>query len=349
MRELLALVGLDGVELNNPAFLLALFLLPLVWWLAEQRGGSITYSSNAIAASAPRSWRLRARWVPSACITLAMASLVFALAGPRSADKTTRVKREGIAIMLAVDRSGSMNARDFVEGDESVNRLDAVKRVLREFVLGGDTSGGRPDDLIGVVAFGTFADSVSPLTLDHANLASIVDQLGVATTPQEAATAIGEGLGLAIERLRAHPAKAKVVVLLTDGVNNAGNLDPQQAAELARELGIKVYTVGAGTNGYAPMPVALGNGRYALQPQRVEIDEKTLKAISERTGGLYFNARDAQGLARVYERIDQLERNEITEVRYLQYREHFAWLALAALALVLLGELLNATLLRRLP
>ena len=349
MIDVLDFIGLANLEFKDPTLLLVLLLAPIAWWLAEQRGGSITYSSTSIAKLAPGTWRIRVRWLPGLCFALAVACLAIASAGPRSGDETTRVKREGIAIMLVVDRSGSMDARDFVAEDSSVNRLDAVKRVLRDFVLGSAQSTGRPDDLIGLVAFGTFADSVSPLTLDHANLASIVGQLKVAQEQTEAATAIGEGLGLAVERLRAHPAKAKVVVLLTDGVNNAGNLEPSAAAELAQKYGIKVYTVGAGSNGLAPIPVPLGNGRYALRPMRVAIDEDALKAIGERTGGTYFNARDADGLARVYAQIDALERSEITETRYLQYREHFTWLACAALLLVLIGELLNATLLRRLP
>ena len=336
-------------EFKNPVFLWALLLAPLMFWLASRTTGAIRYSSTALAGVVTPSWRVRLRWIPAALLSIAVALLALALAGPRTGDATTRVQREGIAIMLVVDRSGSMDARDFVEGDYSINRLDAVKRVLRTFVLGGDDTPGRSDDLIGVIAFGTYADSVSPLTLDHANLTSIVEQLQVAVTQNEAATAIGEGLGLAVERLREHPAKSKVVVLLTDGVNNAGDLQPQQAAELARERGIKVYTVGAGTTGIAPVPRMGSDGRMRLSAMQVEIDEETLKDISKRTGGEYFHARNADALQSAYAQIDTLERSEITETRYLQYREHYVWLLALACALMLLAELASQTILRRLP
>jgi Ca-activated chloride channel homolog len=336
-------------EFKDPVFLWSLLLAPLMFWFATRAHGSVKYSSIAVAQMARPSWRVRLRWLPGGLCALAVACLAIALAGPRSGDSTTRLKREGIAIMLVVDRSGSMDARDFVEGDYSINRLEAVKRVLRSFVLGGEQSAGRPDDLIGVVAFGTYADSVSPLTLDHANLINIVNQLEVATTQTEAATAIGEGLGLAIERLREHPAKSKVVVLLTDGVNNAGNLQPQQAAELAVDQGIKVYAVGAGTTGIAPVPRMGSDGRMRLAAMQVEIDEKTLREISARTGAQYFHAQNADALNAAYAQIDALERSEISETRFLQYREHYVWLLVAAFVLLLSAEIIGHTILRRLP
>ena len=338
-----------GLEFKNPYFLLAAFIAPLIYWLAQRHQGAITYSSNALPMTARRSLRARLSWLPAFGYALATVCLAVALAGPRSADGTTRVKREGIAIMLVIDRSGSMDARDFVEGDYSVNRLAAVKQVLRQFVLGSTSSRGRVDDLIGVVAFGTFADSISPLTLDHANLINIVNQTEVAQQQSEAATAIGEGLGLAVERLRQHPAKSKVIILLTDGVNNAGDLEPAQAAELAAQHNIKVYTISAGTSGVAPIPAMGSDGRIRLRAMRVEIDERTLKNISARTGGRYFSARDAEGIKTAYEQIDQLERSEITETRYLQYNEHYFWFALLALVLVIVSELATTTLFRRLP
>jgi Ca-activated chloride channel family protein len=191
---------------------------------------------------------------------------------------------------------------------------------------------------------------VCPLTLDHANLLSILDGLQVAQARSEAATAIGEGLGLAVERLRQHPAKSKVIILLSDGVSNAGELEPLQAAELAVENDIKVYTIGAGTTGYAPMPIYDNTGQVRqLGRAPVEIDEKTLQEIAQRTGGRYFHARDAEGLVDVYREIDRLERSEITEIRYLQYREHYPLLVLMALTLLALAALSSGTWLRRLP
>jgi Ca-activated chloride channel family protein len=338
-----------GLELRDPLFLVTGLLAPIVYALAKRLPSSLTYSSLALADAAPRSLRVRLGALPALLLALATLSLAIAMAGPRTGDATTKTKREGIAIMLVVDRSGSMDARDFVEGDYSVSRLDAVKDALREFVLGGESGAGRPDDLIGVVAFGTYADGVCPLTLDHGNLMAIVEDLEVARERTEAATAIGEGLALAVERLRAHPAQSKVIVLLTDGVNNAGEIEPVQAAELAASLGIKVYTVGAGSTGIAPMPARTVDGRTVLRPSRVEIDEATLARLAERTGGRYFNAKSAAGLIETYGEIDQLERTEITEVRYLQYREHYPVFVLAALTLIALASVAAGTVLRRLP
>lgn len=338
-----------GWELRDPLFLAAGLLAPIVYLIASRLPASLTYSSLALANAAPRSLRARMSALPAIMLALATLCLAMAMAGPRTGDATSKVKREGIAIMLAVDRSGSMDARDFVKGDYSVSRLDAVKGALREFVLGGDTGAGRPNDLIGVVAFGTYADGICPLTLDHGNLIAIVNDLEVANVRSEAATAIGEGLALAVERLRAHPAQSKVVVLLTDGVNNAGEIEPLQAAELAAGLGIKVYTVGAGTTGVAPMPVRTRDGRTMLRPNAVEIDEPTLVRIAERTGGHYFNAKNAKGLDKTYAAIDRLERTEITEIRYLQYHEHYAFFVLVALTLIALAAISAGTVLRRLP
>ena len=338
-----------GFELREPLFLLAGLLAPLVFIASSRMPALLTYSSLFLVDRAPRSWRVRLSFIPAALLACATLCLAIAMAGPRTGDATSITKREGIAIMLVVDRSGSMEARDFVDGDYNVSRLDAVKTALKTFVLGSDGAGGRPNDLVGVVAFGTFADGICPLTLDHGNLMGIVEGLEVAQEQAEAATAIGEGLALAVERLRSHPAQSKVVVLLTDGVNNAGEIEPIQAAELAASLGIKVYTVGAGSSGIAPMPFRTADGRRVLRATRVEIDEVTLAQIAERTGGRYFNAKNASGLVDTYAEIDALERTEITEIRYLQYREHFPGFVLAALALIALSTLSAGTVLRRLP
>ena len=338
-----------GWELRDPLFLATGLLAPIVYLIASRLPASLTYSSLVLVDAAPRSLRARLSVLPALMLALATLCLAMAMAGPRTGDATTKVKREGIAIMLVVDRSGSMDARDFVKGDYSVSRMDAVKGALREFVLGGDSGTGRPNDLIGMVAFGTYADGICPLTLDHGNLIAIVDDLEVARVQGEAATAVGEGLALAVERLRAHPAQSKVIVMLTDGVNNAGEIEPLQAAELAAGLGIKVYTVGAGTTGIAPMPIRMRDGRTMLRPTAVEIDEATLVRIAERSGGRYFNAKNAKALEATYAAIDRLERTEITEIRYLQYREHYPVFVLAALTLIALASLTAGTVLRRLP
>jgi Ca-activated chloride channel family protein len=336
-------------EFRDPLFLLTGLLAPLVYLLARRIPSHVTYSSLELPDRAPASLRVRLAGLPAWLLALASLALAVALAGPRSGDETTQIKREGIAIVMALDRSGSMDARDFVAEDYSISRLEALKGVFREFVLGGEAGHGRPDDLMGVVVFGTYADGVCPLTLDHANLLGILDQVEVARERSESATAIGEGLALAIERLLDSEAQSRVIILLTDGVNNAGEIDPLQAAELAATQGIRVYTIGAGSTGYAPVPVTGADGRQYLRRALVEMDERTLQEIARHTGGRYFHARDAEGLAAVYREIDRLERSEITELRYLRYREHYAGFVIAALVLIALAGLASGTALRRLP
>jgi len=339
---------------RDPWFGLIAILAPFVYTLAATRwSGRVTYSSLALLDGAPRTWRVRFANTPAVLMALSVIAMAVALAGPRIPNAQTRQKREGIAIVMVVDRSGSMDARDLVPDDVEINRLHVVKELFRQFVLGdenGTAGNGRPDDVIGLVAFARYADGLCPLTLDHGNLAAVLGDLEIVTQRNEDGTALGEGLALAVERLRGHPAKSKVVILLTDGVSNAGDITPQQAAQLANQQDVKVYCVGAGTQGVAPMP---GHnpftGQQILVRRRVEIDEKTLKMIAMKTGGQYFRATHAKGLADIYQQIDQLERTEITEVRYLQYEELFGQWVWAALACAMAAGLLGGTLFRRLP
>jgi Ca-activated chloride channel homolog len=236
-----------------------------------------------------------------------------------------------------------------VEDDLSVDRLAVVKQVFRDFIAGGRFGEGRTDDLVGLIAFARYADSLCPLTLDHGNLLTILEDLEIVTEREEDGTAVGEGLALAVERLREHPATSKVVILLTDGVNNVGDIDPLQAADLAIANGIKVYSIGAGKTGYAPFPVQAPGGRTVLRRASVKIDERTLQAVAERTGGRYFHATNAEGLSAVVKEIGELERSEITEIRYLEYSEHYAGFVSMALLFLASSTLLGGTLLRRLP
>ncbi len=341
---------MSELELRDPLFLLLALLAPVVYTLAARNPSTVTYSSLDLVDRAPGTWRTRLVRLPAVLLALATLHLAIALSGPRTGSATSKIKREGIAIAMIVDRSGSMQARDFVEGDLSTSRLDAVKQVFQEFVLGGSLGDGRPDDLIGLVGFARYADGLCPLTLDHGNLVSILEDLEIVTDQNEDGTAVGEGLALGVERLRRNPARSKVVILLTDGVNNTGDITPLQAADLAAQHGIKVYTIGAGRTGFAPVPVHQNRqGRVILQRAFVEIDEKTLEAIAERTGGRYFHATDAEGLARGIAEIDELEQSEITEIRYLEYEHHFAAFVESGLGLILVATLLSGTLLRRLP
>jgi len=340
------------IEFKDPLLLLTVLLaVPVYRFMTRRRGApSVGFSNVAAVENAPRSWRVRIAFLPPLLVSLSVVAMGAALARPRRPDELTRVRKEGIAIVMVVDRSGSMEARDLVRNDQSVNRLKVVKDRFVEFVTGGESGRGRPDDAIGLVAFARYADSLCPLTGDHGSLLSIVDDLEIVTERQEDGTAIGEGLGLAVERLRKHKAKSRVVILLTDGVNNVGDISPSQAADLAATSGIKVYCIGAGTRGVAPFPgVDPFTGRTYLRRMPVEIDEKTLKEIARRTGGRYFRATDADSMTDIYSEIDQLERTEINEKRYLNYHEKYPPFVVAALALLATGCMLGDTLLRRLP
>jgi Ca-activated chloride channel family protein len=243
-----------------------------------------------------------------------------------------------------------MQALDLSTEDRERTRLEALQDVFERFVLGGGGLPGRPDDAIGVVGFARYADTVCPLTLDKTNVAAVARSLEIVTDRDEDGTAIGDALGLAVERLRKSPARSKIAVLLTDGVNNAGVESPVAAAELARTQGVKVYTIGAGTNGFAPIRVPDPfTGRTRLRQVAVEVDEATLQDVAERTGGRFFRATDAQGLEDVYAEIDRLERTKITEERSRQYREHFDVPLALGLSLASAAWLARGALFPRLP
>lgn len=338
-------------ELRDPLFLLVAFLAPVVFYLVTRASSTLRYSSLLVVDQAPRSWKVRLVRLPAILLSLAVVFFAIALARPRTPDSETKITRQGISMVMVIDRSGSMQARDLVKDDSSVDRMEVVKDVFRQFVLGEDQAGaGRPDDLIGLIAFARYADSLCPLTLDHGNLASIVGDLQIVTRRDEDGTAIGDALALAVERLRQNKAKSKVIILLTDGVNNAGMIEPGQAAQLAASHEIKVYCIGAGTDGLAPVPVVDPfTGRQVLRAAQVEIDEETLKQIAEKTNGRYFRATDQQALTEIYQEIDRLERTKITEIRYLQYTEHYVKFVLWGLCLVCTATIANGSVFRKLP
>ena len=325
-----------ALEFREPLLLLLALLTPLVFVLARRAPGRVVFSSFALLPRGHRGWRDRCAWLPDAVLALAFLALVLALAGPRVGERVSRVQREGIAIMMVLDTSGSMAALDLSTPRRERTRLQAVQDVFDRFVLGGGALRGRPDDAIGLVSFAGYADTAAPLTLDHENLVAVARNLEITTLREENFTAIGDALGLAVERLRESPAESRVAILLTDGVNNAGVESPAAAAELARSQGVKVYTIGAGTTGIAHMRVR-GRRGSTLRPVAVEIDEATLRDIAERTGGEYFRADNAAALTDVYAQIDRLERTRITEDRSRQYEELFAPPLLAALLLAALG------------
>ena len=338
------------LELREPWFLLAALSAVAVLLLARLPRGRLRFSSLSLVPAHRGSWRTRLAWVPTAGLVLAALCLSIALAGPRLPDRSERERREGIAIMMIVDLSGSMRALDLSEGDEERTRLDAVKSEFTNFVRGDGELAGRRDDAIGIVSFAGFADTRVPLTLDHDIVMEVAAELDFAESADEDGTAIGDGLALAVERLRHSEIESKVAILLTDGVNNTGHEQPLAAAELARAVGVTVYSIGAGTRGAAPMRVEdPRTGRSMLRQVPVDIDEETLEAISERTGGRYFRATDADSMRQIYEEIDRLERTEVIEERYRAYRDLYAGFVAAGLLLAILAWLGRATIWRRLP
>jgi Ca-activated chloride channel family protein len=260
--------------------------------------------------------------------------LVVCLARPQSGARVENVSTFGVDIVVALDISGSMRAEDF----QPDNRLEVAKRTVEEFVE------GRPSDRLGLVVFGSLAATRSPLTLDHEMLRQFLEQVDFAPSDQEG-TAIGLGLATALNRLRESEARSKVVVLVTDGRNNSGQIGPKAASEAARALGVRVYTIGVGSDGEVPIPVGPLGRRYV----RIELDEDLLKEIADSTGGRYFRATDAEGLRDVFATIDDLEKSEIESKVRVVYSEIFPRLLVPALALLLLERLLLSTRLRRLP
>ncbi|MCD4824021.1 MAG: VWA domain-containing protein [Phycisphaerae bacterium] len=323
---------------HNPSiwFLLLLLPVPLIaWWRFARRRRAIRFSSTALAGALPSTLKGRMLWLLPVLRIGAIVLLIVALARPQKGNEHTRIFSEGIAIEMLVDRSGSMRAMDFKLGGQPVNRLTAVKDVAAKFVRGDKkdkTLKGRDHDLVGMISFARFADNASPLTLDHDYLVDKLNKTQIAAARNEDGTAIGDAIGLGIERLESLKArrrkdadgkiKSKIIILLTDGENNCGDLDPLQAAELAKAMGIRIYTIGVGTRGRAPVPVTNPfTGREQLQWVQVSIDENTLKKIAGATSGKYFRATDTDSLRKIYAQINKLEKTKIEERRFGDYKE----------------------------
>lgn len=340
-----------GVDFAQPWFLLAALLaLPAVWW-SVRSSGRVVFSSLRALPAGGETWRTRIAWLPDALVGLGIVGMAIALAGPRAGDKTSRVRRDGIAIMMSVDVSGSMRALDLSARNKELTRLDAVKQVFEQFVSGGSGLDGRPDDAIGLVAFARYADTRSPLTLDHGNLINAARQLDFAPQDEDG-TAIGAGLELAVTRLAEFKPREKVgriVILLTDGESNVHDIDEDTAIDDAVKAGVKVYTIGAGTNGIAPIRVPRGDGSSDLMQMQVSIDETTLRKIADKTGGQYFRATDNASLAKIYGEIDRLERTSIEQEQFTEYRQFYGQFIAGGLLLVILAFALRGTILRRLP
>jgi Ca-activated chloride channel family protein len=328
----------------HPWFLLLLLLLPVAaWWRGRQgKPAAFLYSSVQLVSGVANISHSSAGRVLAALRWLTLALFILGLARPQFVESETAVKASGIDIVVAIDLSGSMEAEDFELKGQRVNRLVIAKDVLKKFVE------KRPGDRIGLVAFAGKAYVAAPLTLDHDFLQMNIDRLELHTI--EDGTAIGSGLSAAINRLRELKSKSKIVVLMTDGVNNAGKVPPLTAAEAAQALAIKVYTIGVGTRGLAPVPRGVNVfGQKVYGQAEVDIDEKTLTAVAQKTGGEYFRADNTDTLRKIYERIDTLEKTEVETKKYVHIKELFHWVVAPGLGLLLLEVLLGNTVWRKLP
>ena len=325
-----------------PWLLLLLLAVPALALLQGARGAApaVVFSSLAPLREIGRGRRAKAGGLLLTLLLFALALLIVALARPQQGRTISHVAASGIDILLALDVSGSMKAEDFTIGSERANRLDVVKQVTQKFIE------ARPNDRIGIIAFAGRPYLVSPLTLDHDWLIQNLERVRIGLV--EDGTAIGSAIASASNRLKDRDAKSKIVVLLTDGQSNAGKITPATAAEAAKALGIKVYTVGAGTRGFAPMPVMM-YGQKVYQNMKVDVDEDTLKHIATMTDAQFYRATDTKSLGQIFEQIDKLEKSTMTLSQYKQVRELFPWFTGAGVAVLALHLLLAQTIWRRLP
>lgn len=326
----------------DPAYLLLLFILPAMvfWYLKGMRrsSGKMRYSDISILKRLGNSAKQRLRHVLFLLRILSITLIILALARPQSSSKESEVSTEGVDIVLAIDVSTSMLAEDFKPN----NRLEAAKQVAQEFVE------GRTNDRLGLVIFAGESFTQCPLTLDYGVLLTLLQEQKVADRDWDG-TAIGMGIVNAVNRLRDSKAKSKVVILLTDGENNAGSIDPITAARIAHTMDIKIYTIGAGTRGTAMYPIDDPILGRQYRPIQVRIDEETLTKIAGITGGKYFRATDAKKLKAIYTEIGEMEQTKIEVTEYTRYKEYFMYFLVTGILLLLFELILSNTYFKRLP
>jgi Ca-activated chloride channel homolog len=327
----------------QPEWFWLLALLPLVMLWRGRRGpvAAVEYSDVSLAREIARSSRSRVGVFVWLLPIVAAILMIVGLARPQLDHSRTEVTANGIDIVLGLDVSGSMQALDFLIDNRRVNRIEVVKSVVSKFIE------ERPDDRIGLIAFAGAPYLVSPVTLDHDWLLQNLERVNIGSVDD--GTAIGSAIAASVNRLRTTSAKSKVVILLTDGVNNTGKISPLAAAEAARALGVKVYTIGVGVRGKAPIPVKDELGRLHLIMAQVDVDEKTLQAVAEVTGGRFYRATDTDSLQKIYEQINGYEKSAQTVQKYEHYEELYPWALMPALVILGLSLILQQTRLRRLP
>ncbi|MEO8412510.1 MAG: VWA domain-containing protein [Ginsengibacter sp.] len=328
----------NDITFGQPLFFLLFAIIPLLvyWKIAKGKRQTATISiSTTKGLSTTRSWKSTFHNAPFIFRLLALSCIITALARPQTKFDEQQKEGEGVDIILCIDVSGSMTAQDFTP-----NRMEAAKKVAEDFV------NNRPDDRIGIVIFSGESFTQCPLTTDHYVLISQIKQIRNGLL--EDGTAIGSGLATSVDRLRNSKAKSKVVILLTDGVNNGGLIDPATAKEIAKAFKVKVYTIGVGTDGYAPTPVSTPMG-IVMQNEKVAIDEKLLKNIADETGGKYFRATDNKSLQNIYTEIDHLEKSKVEITTFHRFTEKFYPLVFAAMALLLLEVVLRFTIFKKFP
>ncbi len=330
---------MNGISFKNPEyFYLLLLLLPMIaWYILQQKklGASIQFSSNMGFARIPKNWKHYFRHSVFLLQMLSLSVLITALARPQSSNSWSNVTTKGIDIVIALDISSSMLAMDF-----RPNRIEAAKDVAIQFIS------GRTNDRIGLVIFSGESFTQCPLTTDHATVINLFK--GIESGMIEDGTAIGNGLATAVSRLKDSDAISKVVILLTDGENNRGEIAPVTAAELAKTFGIRVYTVGVGTVGMAPYPIQTPFG-VQVRDVEVKIDEVTLEKIAQITDGKYFRATNNNKLAEIYQEIDKLEKSKIDVKEYSKKQEEYLKYATYGSLLLLLGMFLKTTIFRNIP
>lgn len=350
---------------ENPYWLLLLVLLAIevLWLHLRKRPEAVIFSDVRLLKGVPQTFAQGLKWLLPYLSYVGLGLAIIALARPQSGLESFKVTTEGVAIMLCIDRSGSMQALDFQLDTGPIDRLTAVKKTSRDFVAGDGTLAGRSDDLIGLIAFGGYVDSFCPLTLDHGTLLDMLDQI---RTPErivdrsgnilnaelffeENQTAIGDALIESVRRLRDCEAKSKIIILLSDGENTTGIATPEQGAKAAKLNDIKVYTIGIGTTGLAPYIAIDQFGERVPLTSFVNLDEGTLGMIANETGGKYYNAQSTQALDRVYEDIDQLERTVFEGRSFTRYRDFYPYFLGPSLVLLLLSVLLANTRFRSIP